>query len=98
MKTTTIRLHAIAMYLEKKVKELGFNVEYKVKNVYSDFGLGTTHETIVVSDENENTKFQIFSPAELSRIENDEFRPNDADNIVKNHSELFDKWNVSKVN
>lgn len=97
MNLTVTRLHAIAMYMETKVRELGFDVNYKVKNVYADFGLGTTHETIVVSDANGNNRFQIFSPRELSRIKNDDFNPTDADEIVEKHKKIFSKWNVQRL-
>lgn len=95
---TIVRLHGIAMYLENKIKELGFNVNYKVQNVYADFGLGTTHETIVATDINGNNSFQIFSPVELEKIANDEFRPVDANNIVEKHAMLFEKWGTPKLN
>lgn len=94
---TIIKLHAIAMYLEKKLRNLGFDVNYEVKNVYADFGLGTTHNTVVVSDVNGDHSFQIFSPVELERIENDDFNPADADKIAEKHNKLFTEWNVAKL-
>ena len=32
------RLHLVAMYLENKIRDKGFNVNYKVKNIYWDYG------------------------------------------------------------
>lgn len=97
MNTTIIRLHGIAMYMQTKVRELGFNVKYEVKNVYADVGLGTTHETIVASDVNGDNRFQIFSPVELERIERDNFRPSDADKIIEKHEKFFKEWGTPRL-
>lgn len=97
MKPSVMRLHAIAMYMETKIRESGFNVNYKVKNVYADFGAGITHDTIVASDVNGSTEFQIFSPAEVKRIENDDFRPADANKVIDKHIEMFSSLSIPRL-
>lgn len=89
-----IILHAIAMHMENKIHELGFNVNYKVKKVYSDFGAGIIHDTIVAIDVNGNNEFQILSPVEMKKIDNDEFKPTDTVEIIEEHAKMFAKWDV----
>lgn len=92
-----VKLHAVAMYLEEEVQALGFNVNYKVMNVYEDFGAGTRHDTIVAADVNGDSSFQIFSPAELSNVESDSFKPSDANKFVEKHAELYERWNTPRI-
>lgn len=94
----TARLQEIAMYLENKIRNKGFNVNYEVKNVYWDYGAGITHETIVVSDVNGDHSFQIFSPRELEDIENGKFKQKDADAIAEKHEKYFNDWKVARLN
>lgn len=98
MNETIIRLHNIAIYLEKKIKEAGFDMSYEVQNIYEDFGLETMHDTIVASDVKGNSTFQILSNAELEKIRNNTFKQSEIDEIVQDHIDYCNKWNISRLN
>lgn len=94
-------LKQLAKRIEGEVRKLGFDMKYKVKEVYSDFGANEMHKTIVASGPEGEHSFQIFYSSQLKAIESGELSDEDLDEIVediiKRHKRYFVIWDVKRI-
>lgn len=95
---TIIKLYAIAEFIEKKIKETGFAVNYEVRSVFASYDLGTTHETIIATDVSGENSFDIFTTEELNKVKDSEFNSIDAGEVIERHIKLFSKWDIPRLN
>lgn len=91
-KTYTEKLQDLAKYMENNLRAEGFDLHYKVKEVYIDFGQGIKKETIVVYEKGEDL-FQILSNKQMREIEEGTFE--DEYSLYKEHVSMFNKRKLS---
>lgn len=80
------KLEFIAELMNGMSRDKGWNVVYSVRNVYIDYGANWSADTVVATYP--NGSFQIFSPRDLSEIEEDRFTMATLKKILDTHERI----------
>lgn len=99
MKNNLKRLQDYATRFQKELKERGFHAEYKVENIWIDYGADWRDNSIVVYFQDKKgytDSFQILSPRDIREIKEDKFADQDFYRILDKHVEMFEKYGWGK--
>lgn len=85
------KLKDLAVFMQQNVRTEGYDLKYKVEEVYLDYGAGIKDLTLVVYEENDNL-FQALSFKDIAEIKEGTFNEYE---FLKNHLSIFNKMRLS---
>lgn len=93
------RLQNYATRFQNELEKRGFHAEYKVKNIWIDYGAGWRDNSIVVyfkDKQGATDSFQILSPRDIKEIKEDNFADQNFYRILDKHVEMFKRYGWGK--
>lgn len=99
MKEYINNLQMYANRFQEEMEKRGFNANYKVENIWIDYGAKWRDNTLVVyfdNKEGQEDSFQILSPRDIREIKENKFSEEDFCRILDKHTQMFERYSWGK--